>query len=470
MIMKKYIFMLVVAIVTATACTDNEYNGLDTTGGVKIESFTINGSKLDLLDEATDYIEVIMPTGTDLTALVPTYTLSSGATLALPAEPDAPTNLSALTTYRVVNKNLYHDYKAIAKTVDKVTYFADFVISGYKGVIDNDARTIVVRLPLGSDVTALTPAYILSEGAELTAPNGSTHNFTNPVNFTIAYLGESFTYTVSVELVDFRKMAFLGAPATANDITNMDDKAAWTWFSESFPVTEYLSFADIRNGKDLSEYAVIWYHWDSYDKGGDPVIHADANKPEVIEAMNNYLAQGGGLFLSSAGLTLGNVLDIAKSGGMWNNAWGFERTEAIEVNDDNGMGWGMRIKGHEDHPIYKGLRMAPGETDRFFLLSNGCRVMAHNVIWNFEEAWTGWNEDVNKWQNETGGIHLAAFHWDDFMNKRGLITEYPATENRGPVITTGAEMYDWYQEGGSANTFRDNLEKLTYNILNYLSE
>ncbi|NDV65426.1 DUF4960 domain-containing protein [Bacteroides sp. 224] len=470
--MKKHtIIAILIALITGlTACSDDNYNALDISGEVKILSFTVNGSKLNILDEKTDYIEVIMPSGTDLTELVPTYTLSEGASIALPKEPNSPTNLSVLTTYRVVNKNLYHDYKVLAKTVDKVTSFTDFTIGTYKGVVDNDARTIVVKLPLGSEVTALRPTFNLSEGAELTSPNGTTHNFTNPVKYTISYLGESFTYDVTVELVDFRKMAFLGAPATANDITNLDDKAAWTWFSENFPVTEYISFADIKAGKDLSEYAVIWYHWDSYDKGGDPVIHADANKPEVIEAMNNYLAQGGGLFLSSAGLTLGNVLNITKSGGMWNNAWGFERTEPLEVNDGNGMGWGMRITGHEQHPIYKGIRMAPGEIDRFFLLSNGCQVLAHNVIWNFEEAWTGWNEDVARWENETGGVHLAAFHWDDFMNKRGLITEYPATDNRGPVITTGAEMYDWHQEGGSANTFRDNLEKLTYNILNYLSE
>lgn len=474
--MNKHIYTFIIVLLTTvtgiglTACNEDNYNALDVSGEVKILSFDINGSKQNVLDEKADYIEVIMPTGTDLTKLVPTYTLSTGAKLALPETPDGPTNLSVLTTYRVVNRNLYHDYKVIAKTVDKVTYFTDFSIGTYKGIVDNEERTIVVRLPLGMEVTALRPSFNLTEGAELTSPYGTTHDFTNPVNYTIAYLGESFVYKVSVELVDFRKMAFLGAPATAGEITNMDDRAAWTWFSENFPITEYISFADIRNGKDLSEFSVIWYHWDSYDKGGDPVIHADANKPEVIEALNNYLTQGGGLFLSSAGLTLGNVLNIAKSGGMWNNAWGFDRTEPFEVNDGNGMGWGMRITGKEAHPAFKGLRMAPGETDRFFLLSNGCQVLAHNVVWNFEDDWTGWGLDVSRWENETGGVQLASFHWDDSMNRRSLITEYPATDNRGAVITTGAEMYDWYQEGGTANTFRDNLEKLTYNILNYLSE
>lgn len=460
--------LLLITATSFTAC-DDSYRGIENKGEVKILSFTAPGSKLDKLDEANDFIELILSSETDLQSVMPQFTLSDGAHLALPENPNGPVDLSKVMIYRVVNKNLYHDYKVIAKQVADITSFYEMSINGYRGIIDNDARTILIRMPLGTDVTALTPKFQLSEGAELIRPLQPTHDFTHPVDYSIKYLDEQFTYTVKVELVDFRKVAFLGAYATSGEISHPDDKSAYEWFDASFPVSEYLSFADIRAGKDLSGYAVIWYHYDSYDKGGDPVIHPEANKPEVIEALKGYLAQGGGLFLSSAGLTLGNVLDIAQSGGMWNNAWGYERTEPFEVNDGNGYGWGLRIKGNEDHPIFQGLRMAPGEKDRFFLLSNGCQVLAHNAVWNFADDWTGWEKDVTRWEKETGAKQLASFHWDDQMNERCLITEYPATDERGPVITTGAEMYDWYQEGGSPNTFRDNLEKLTYNILNYLS-
>lgn len=470
--MKKHtIIAILIALITGlTACSDDNYNALDISGEVKILSFTVNGSKLDILDEKTDYIEIIMPGGTDLTTLVPTYTLSAGASIALPEAPNSPTNLSVLTTYRVVNKNLYHDYKVLAKTVDKITSFTDFAIGTYKGVIDNDVRTIVVKLPLGSDVTALRPTFNLSEGAELTSPNGTTHDFTNPVKYTISYLGENFTYDVTVQLVDFRKMAFLGAPATAMDITDADEKTAYEWFTNNFPVTEYVSFADIKAGKELNDYSVIWYHYSSYRKGGDPAVASEANDPKIIESLNNYLYQGGGLYLSSAAMALGHILDVAKDGKMWNNAWGYDNNP-FEVNDGNGIGWGVRVK-NPAHPVFKNIQWNTGETHRFFLVSNGAYVRGHNIRWNFFADWDGndYKGDVARWEATNGGRQLATLHWDDAMNQVSILTEYPGENGKGTVITNGAECYLFAPENNTINKYQKNVETLTYNIINYLSE
>ena len=69
-----------------------------------------------------------------------------------------------------------------------------------------------------------------------------------------------------------------------------------------------------------------------------------------------------------------------------------------------------------------------------------------------------------------GGRQLATLHWDDDMSETSVLTEYESTSARGPVITCGAECYDWYEDNYPANSFRDNIETLTQNILNYLSE
>ena len=114
--------------------------------------------------------------------------------------------------------------------------------------------------------------------------------------------------------------------------------------------------------------------------------------------------------------------------------------------------------------------MEIGETPRFYIMGKGVKVKGHNAIWNFD-TWTGYNFDVAKWQNENGGKQLASFYWDDAMNQRSIITEYERQNGNGATITIAVESYDWYNEDGSpANSYLDNLETLTGNILNYLAK
>lgn len=454
----RYLFAL--CLIT-TACSDDSYHGIDNSGEVKILSFSATGSKLNVLQEDNDYIELILPSSADLTAVTPSFTLSQGAHLASPEKPEGPIDLSKVVTYRVINKNLYHDYRVIAKRVADVTYFTEFTINDYKGSIDNKARKITVKMPVDTDVTVLSPKFALSDGAKLIYPATTVLDFTQPQNYTIEYLEETFTYAVEVQLVNFIPVAFIGDPETAADISNADDKAAYEWLASNFPEQEYVSFADIRGGKDLSKFGVIWFHCDP-DRFDIPT---SATSTKVTTALNDYYLAGGSLLLTSAGVKLGTFLEIAKDKRMWNNDWGYGNDPSIL-----GENWGMSFKGNESHPIFQGLRMEAGETHRFYLLGQGVGIKGHNAIWNFD-TWTGYNFDVQRWQDENGSKQLASFYWDDAMNQRSIITEYERNGSKGGVITIAVESYDWYHENNSpANPYRDNLERLTENILNYLAE
>lgn len=466
--MKKNLYKtlaLCLAFAGLTACNEDEYNGIENEGAVTITAFTDAQAKQITLDEEKGYIEAIYPSATDLSRLSPTVSISEGARFMAPENPQGPIDLSKITTYRVVQGNLYHDYRVLALHVSDVAKIESFTIGKYKGTIDHNERTIKVNYPSGEDFTALTPSVTVNEGAKLMTSISNPIDFTLPVEFSIAYLDESFTYTVTVIPTVFVPMAFLGEAATANELTNMDEKTAWNWMSENYDTAEYLSFNDIKEGKDLSKYQVIWYHYDSYGKGGDPVAPDAANHPAVIKALNDYLAQGGGLYLSSAGMTLGKLLDISKDGNMFNNAWGFD-SEPFEVNDGNGIGWGIRFI---DHPIFEGVRKPAGETNRCFLISNGCTTRGHNVRWNLKADWTPQYLGRDKWMESNGGKQLATLHWDDNMEETSVFTEYEAQDGRGAVITCGAEGYDWYEDNYPKNTYRDNIETITQNILNYLS-
>ncbi len=459
--MKKsiYIFFSLIMILSLVSCSE-DYNGISNSGEVKIKTFSAN-AKLETLDETSGLIELVFPSTTDLTKIKPVITLSEGAHIVSPENPEGPIDLSKVTVYRVVNGNLYHDYNVVASHVSDKTKILTFSIGKYKGVIDQSTRTITVLYPKGEDVTALTPKFTITDGAKVVSPTATTLDFTSPVNYNISYLDETFIYKVTVVPTDLTPVGFLGEAATAGEITNLDEKAAWNWLSENFVDPVYISFDAIKKGADLSKYGVLWYHCDP-DKLEIPSIATDAT---VIDALKKFHAQGGGLLLTSAGVSLGTSLDIAKNGKLWNNDWGYGNSPSTL-----GENWGMRFTGHENHPIFKGLRMEIGETSRFYIMGKGVKVKGHNAIWNFD-TWTGYNFDVAKWQNENGGKQLASFYWDDAMNQRSIITEYERQNGNGATITIAVESYDWYNEDGSpVNSYHDNLETLTGNILNYLAK
>ncbi|MDO5608377.1 MAG: DUF4960 domain-containing protein [Capnocytophaga sp.] len=441
-----------------SACSDDKGTPIANEGGVKILTFTAGGT-VETIDGAgkDGVITLFFPHGSDLTQLQPQYTLSPGAEIILPDNPQGPIDLSVLTTYRVVNGNLYHDYKVIASHIS--ASFSSFAIGKYNGSIDHNARTITVKYPKSWDVSALTPTFSITDDATVSPALGTTVDFTNPVTYTLEYLGEKFVYTVTVEKSDIQPVAFLGGAATGEQLSDADNKAAYTWMSGNFADFEYISFDDIKNGKDLTAYGVIWFHHDS-DDGNLP---SGATDTAVTNALKAYRAQGGGLFLSSAGVKLGSSLDIAKDNRMYNNDWGWGNQPSVL-----GENWGMNFSGNETHPIFNGLEMPLGEARRFYIMSQGVKVKGHNAIWNFD-SWTGYDFDVAKWENENGGKQLASFYWDDAMNQRAIITEYERNGSYGAVITIAVESYDWYNEPDSpANAYRKNLERLTANVLNYL--
>lgn len=82
------------------------------------------------------------------------------------------------------------------KFIEKLT------ILDVNGDIDTDNRSISVELPIGTDVTNLSPEITISEGAVISPESGVAVDFTNPQIYTVtAEDNSTAVYTVSVELV-----------------------------------------------------------------------------------------------------------------------------------------------------------------------------------------------------------------------------------------------------------------------------
>lgn len=200
--MKKLIYnilFLFCLAITFSSCDNDEKSILDTTGDTSIHTFSINGVQ-GTINAENSTISVILPSGSSLKALSPVIAVADGA-LVTPNSgtsidfADSKGNLTPVV-FTVTNKDVYQKYTV---TVDvaraKIT---SFKIGAVQGDIDDVNKKISLYLPVGTDLTALYPVVEYTSGASISPALGSAVNFTNPVTYTLNYLGSTFTYAVTV--------------------------------------------------------------------------------------------------------------------------------------------------------------------------------------------------------------------------------------------------------------------------------
>ena len=198
---KLFVAICVLCMLASSACDDTESPSLDFSGDVDIHSFVVNGVE-GTINEENSSISVILPAGSDLTALTPQITLGEGAVIA-PAS-DEPVDFSDRNgnlfnvTYTVTNLSIYRKYD-VSVDVARAD-ITSFKIGSAEGDIDKTNKTIVIYLPEGTDITSLIPIVEYTEGAALTPESGAVVDFTSPVTFTLDYLGSLFKYEVTVIL------------------------------------------------------------------------------------------------------------------------------------------------------------------------------------------------------------------------------------------------------------------------------
>lgn len=131
-------------------------------------------------------IEVIL--GTDVTALTPIFTLSEGAT-SNPASETA-TDFTNAVSYTVTAQDGTTNQSWLV-TVNEAPNTETDILTFTLGeqtvdaIINADDHTIAIEVAFGTDVTSLTPAISLSEGATSNPVSGATIDFTSAVTYTV---------------------------------------------------------------------------------------------------------------------------------------------------------------------------------------------------------------------------------------------------------------------------------------------
>ena len=451
--------LILALLFMVTACEDSfENGGFDVNSPSNVISFKINGTAGEI-DQKTGKINVTLPYGSDITAVIPQVVMEEGATSNL--DLTKPINFTSPVKFRVINGNLFKDYTV---TVTVLSPIKSFVINGITATINDVSKTITMTLPDNTNLTALQPVIELTNGVSISPASGATIDFTNPVTFVVTSNGKSVNYTANVGVpVKGLVVAFLGTAATRSGITNMDEVTASNWLFANFPGAKYISFDSVLNGADLSDVDVIWWHFDSATN-----LPTVAYNPAVTAALKSFRTNGGNLLLTSFASQYVDALGIVPSGKGPNNVFGdFPPNGFVDGNS-----WGMSFVGHENHPIFQGLTTY--EAGKANLLQSGTFRLNHTAWW-FLPDWGGYVNGAG-WRTQTGGTNLASESWDNNLDGRVTIAEFPNSGTNKNVIVISMGAYDWYNETNSsgvpsqANEFIGNIKLLTQNSINYLAK
>lgn len=247
------------------------------------------------------------------------------------------------------------------------------------------------------------------------------------------------------------------------------------------------------NAADLD---CIWIHIDRCDIGKGKLPEQFANDG-VITALKQFLADGGNLLLTKQATQLitriGRISDTFEPN-IYSDGNGGLGTDVWTIQAQIGYLWSVPTAPEYDmsqyydrrgHDIYKGFQTMDFTAGDFTFetfpmegTANGTEMWRedHNCMWDLN-AYTYTAEGKNvveKFQNQNNAVVLGQWgHVIDFA-VAGIIEFLPqqtarATEESGRIIANGLAACEWSPRQG-VNAYHSNLELLTKNCLEYLSD
>lgn len=459
--MKKHIFSLctlLFALCTFIGCKGYQPGNLELAGDCLIESVTLNDSLHGVINLEAREVEFLLPEVYDIdSAKITELTISEGATASL-----AQGQTICLREPRVLTVTNGDAFIAwTLKTRHEEAEILSFKINGiYTGIIDSK-RNILVYIPEGLDIHALTPTAELSRDAKVSPMMGVATDFSEPVTYTVTNGSARHQYTVKVVQVGKPEALYVSTAETMTDL-NPEEFAACMLMLQNVPNSLYASFDDLRQNKiDISECKVIWWHFHR-DGGVNNDAAFELYGKQALDCktvIQDYLNAGGSLLLTRYATFLPAYLSIggeAATGRFPNNCWGGNEADA-EVT---GGPWSF-FTNTPEHPIYAGGVVDGNE---IFMCDAGYRITNSTAQWHIGTDWGGYpnHEYFTKKTKATvigqgGDNAIVAWEW-------------ARTEKNGGIICIGSGCLDFYSVDEVYTGYHENVDKLTLNAINYLKQ
>lgn len=457
---KLYLLCLTLFLVIMSGCDNEDKSNLSLNGDAFINKIVLDDQYEGVIDNKTATITVGVPYSYNTDAMtVSQLELSEGAQATIKIGDKV--NFSFPQSVKVTNGDAFFDYTISVKHDE--AKILSFKLNGYAGSINQDNRTISVRIPTTESITSLTASIEMNEGTTVVSPaNYTTLDYSSPVEFVVENNTARITYTVVVTQSDAAEVIYVGLAENV-DALNPEEKEAVNWILRNVSGAQYASFNDISRGVvDLSECKVMWWHL-HIDGGIDNMEKFDQNAVSsltAIQTIKDFYEAGGSLLLTRFATYYAVKLGATLDGNNPNNCWG-QVEESGEITTGP---WSFFIESNSDHALFQNLIMNSGENDKVYTCDAGYRITNSTAQWHIGSDWGGYPTQGD-WETKHGGKALG-FGGDGSI----VAWEYLPNNGRGGIVCIGSGCYDWYAHGVdvSADKYHGNVAKMTENAINYL--
>ncbi|PJJ07842.1 uncharacterized protein DUF4960 [Flavobacterium sp. 1] len=478
-------------------------------GNPKMLSFSI-GDKKGVIDEtkATIDVEIGSQDGS-LSNLAPTFVIAEGTTVDVAS--GVARDFTAPKMYTILSNNGYtaKQYTVAVKQI-KAPSIDSFVINGTVGIIDNTAGSIVVVMSPGTNLSSLSPVITLPADQTVSPSSGVNQDFSKGAVQYVVTNKEKLTksYSVTVQSIAATKYAFLGLEDNISSLKDDDAKAAATWMQATYGTDfKYIKIADIsaQNIGDV-KVAMLYYLTPKEDLGfSATATDVSTMLPAALrtgssqaQVLKSWVKGGGDMliagdpnpFIFSLGRVPANFgaarapgnyvyseFGCAGSNGCYDTGKAADDIWGLGMRDANNSG------NRRGHAIFKNLTFENGE---YLPLQNSANREVRLIWWQhfdgilnpsccgsdaaaqFEKTMTAVKFGTLRHIGDAFGYGAVEFKRTDLTNDAVFDSQIPKDfKGHVFVISNTIVGYEW-GSNGSTNTYQNNIEVFTKNILDYL--
>jgi hypothetical protein len=211
--MKRKLWLILgVCLMTVFALIACGCNSDDNKSSAKaITAYSISGAT-GIINDTAKTIAVTVPYGTNVTALVATFTITGKKVTVNSTNQVSGTtanNFTSSVSYRVYADNdssiIYTVTVTVAPSSSKS--IDTYSLGSYVGAINQTSKTIAITVPYAYDVTALTAIFTytgssIKVGSTVQVSGSTANNFTSPVTYIVSAADAStVSYTVTVTML-----------------------------------------------------------------------------------------------------------------------------------------------------------------------------------------------------------------------------------------------------------------------------
>lgn len=318
-----------------------------------------------------------------------------------------------------------------------------------------------------TDINELISSYLIKHAAVNT-----DMTYTVKAKYDDGRVSEGESVNIRIESDLNTKPAYLLPCNSVDELQDDDEIAAVEWFRSKYPDGVLLTPADLTSVYP-DEINEIWIHVDRVGLNqGYENLPSQLVTAEALEALKNYVKQGGNLLLTKHATQLisaiGRIDDSFKPG-LFGSGDGGEGTDIWTTNAVIGSGESEPYD-HRSHQAFKDLEVSNQyEHESYPLIGPGWRE-DHNCMWDLNSYGLEPSPNVVAvFESITNSTVLATWgHVTDYCCG-GIIEFNPTDEYLGRIIAIGLSAYEWNQNSGK-NPYQSNIEKLTENCLEYLKQ